>query len=772
MGIHVAKNIDALKYSISLSAGLAMMLSSEAFAQESDEIIVTARKKDESILEVPIAITAFDEKRIEDLNLTDINSLPEFTPGFSYPAFVGFPGRVDNGPRFRGLGINSTNATRQAASVFVDGIFVAGGAQGIQLDNVERVEIIKGPQSAYFGRNTFGGAVNYITKRPGDELGGTVTAEAQTRGEYALSGLVSGPLAGDSVKFSLNGAWRDKEGHFDNPGVGDRLGDENTWSIGGGLFFNPSDNFDAFIRGTYFENEDGAAPVSLSGLADHNCGPFAPATDTTVCGDAPVNTPALDTDLPTGLQNFLENNNLFLLNGPLRDELGLDREAVRLTGGFNLDFDNGIVLSSLSGYNYEELNLLRDADSSTDPQFWSFLGRQFEDISQEVRLRGNAFDEKLDWSAGVNYFYQEFTSNGDFLLGSGRAFGDGDFDVEQISTIGFFGSVDYAFNDQLSASFEGRYQIDEISNDGDLQDTSSLVQTTTFKNFLPRLTIDYQLNNDTLLYAQFARGNLPGGHNPAVAVLSAASLAELRAIEPTADVAFDEEELDNYEIGIKSRLGDNKGAFQLAMFYMDRKNQGFRRSDFITRPGGGRPLQVNHNVNAGQSELLGFEFEGNYNLTDMFSVESTIGYLDGEFKTFESGNFLEVFGSTDASGQTVPRFPKWSGSLSGVANGDLSNGMGWFARADALYTGERFADETNLTTARDGVQVNLRAGVTNDDYRFELFVTNLTDAEHPTAINRFRDLSAATPFFDFSTLGFEQGLRDKRQFGARIRYNF
>jgi len=766
------KQSSLLMYSASISVIVALMLPANAFAQDNDEVIVTARKKEETVLTVPIAITAFDAAKIEDLGLTDITSLPEFTPGFSYPAFVGLPGRFDNGPRFRGLGINSIAPTRQAASVFVDGIFVSGGVQGIQLDNVERVEIIKGPQSAYFGRNTFGGAVNYITKTPGDEFGGTVSAEAQTRGEYALSGLVSGPIVRDSVKATLSGSFRDKSGHFKNPDIGDRLGDEQTWSVGAGLYFTPTDNFDANIRVNYFENDDGAAPVSLSGLADHNCGPFAPATDTTICGAAPVNAPGLNTDIPTGLQGFLGENDLFLLNGPLRSELGLDRENLRVSGGFSLEFDNGVVLSSLSGYNYEEVNLLRDADDTRDPQFWSFASRQFEDISQEVRLSGSLMGERLDWSGGVNYFYEEYTSNGDFLLGSGRAFGDGGFSQEIVSTVGFFGSLDFAVTDQFSAAFEGRYQIDEISNDGDLQDQSSLLQKTTFKKFLPRVTLDYQLTNDTLLYAQFARGNLPGGHNPAVAALSAASLAELRVIEPSAGLTFEEEELDNFEIGVKSRLPDGRGSVQLAAFFMNRTNQGFRRSDAITRPGGGRPLQVNHNVNAGKSEILGFEFEGDFNLNDMFSIEGTLGYLDGEYKVFESGNFLEVFGTTDASGSTLDRFPKWSGSLSGVAEGDLDNGMGWFARVDGLYTGKRFADETNLTFADDGIQVNLRAGVSVESYRLELFATNVTNADHATAINRYRDLSAATPFFDFSTLGFEQGLRDKRQLGVRARYNF
>ncbi|MEM1091548.1 MAG: TonB-dependent receptor, partial [Pseudomonadota bacterium] len=181
---------------------------------------------------------------------------------------------------------------------------------------------------------------------------------------------------------------------------------------------------------------------------------------------------------------------------------------------------------------------------------------------------------------------------------------------------------------------------------------------------------------------------------------------------------------------------------------------------------------VDYFINAGKSEVNGLEFEGDYAFTEGFSVGATLAYIDSEFKVFNSGVHAEVFGSPDASGRRAERFPEWSGSVSASFNGKFSNGLDWFARTDAFYQGERFADEINLTTAPSGYQINLRAGIRTDNYRIEAFVTNLTDDETPTAINRFRDLSFDTSLFDFSTLGYQLGLRDRRQVGIRATYEF
>ncbi|MEM1261750.1 MAG: TonB-dependent receptor [Pseudomonadota bacterium] len=749
-------------------------------AQENDDddaidlIVVSARKRDEVITDIPIAITAFDAAKIESLGLQSIIDLPAVTPGFVYEKFAGLPGRFDNSPRFRGISVNSLAPSRQTASVFVDGIFVSNGVQGIGLEDIERVEIIKGPQSAYFGRLTFGGAINYVTRTPGDEFKGRASVFAGDYDDYRANVSIEGPLISDVMSGRLTAAYNDKGGHYLNESTGDELGQERTSSIGGTLYITPTDNLEIKIRGFYYENDDGAPAYAFAGLNDHNCGPLGgPDDDTTICGDVPIRGPDLNLETPAGLTNALTNN-LIALNGSNLLNVGLDRESTRLSAQFNYDFGNNLVLSGLFGINDEEVRLLRDADDTADFAYVSYSGRKFEDQSFELRLSGTAFEERMDWSVGFNMFEQEFVSNGEFIvppLGF-FAFGGGEPGQEDIETTGIFGSVSYAINDAWRVTLEGRSQEDDITDDGDITDGEP-GNNVTFDNFLPRAIVEWTPADGTLLYASYSEGNLPGGFNGEVALLTPAQLAELRSIESGAGPEFEEETLANHEIGWKQQLPNGRGVVTLAAFFMERTDQTFRRADIVadaTQPTGFN--QVDYFINAGESEVTGFEFDGEFVINDNLTLEATLAYIDSEFKVFNSGVHNELFGTEDASGKRGERFPEWSGSVSALFGGEISAEMSWFGRADLFYQGERFADEGNLTTAPGGSQINLRGGVTTDRYRAEIFVTNLTDDDTPTAINRFRDLSFATPLFDFSTFGYQIGLRDRRQVGIRASVNF
>lgn len=773
-----------LKTSVGLTALAVTSISSQAMAQDeeaeesasnSNVIVVTARKSEESLLDVPVAITAFDEAAIESQGLVSINDLPAVTPGFVYESLATLPGRFDNSPRFRGVGVNTGNPLRQTASIFVDGIFVANGAQGITLNDVERVEIIKGPQSAFFGRNTFGGAVNYISKKPGDDLEIDYALTVATRDLYDVTAGINIPIS-DALKVRISGQYRDKSGHYRNATNGETVGDEETWSVSGTVFYEPSDNFDAQIRVNYFENEDGQPAIGFVDSTFHNCGPFTvdgvTGTDSTLCGDVPILQPALNGAPDDTVLDFYKNG-LIQLNDAPRDTYGLDRQSLRASLQFNVRFPGtDVVLSWLSGLNYDEVNLFQDADYSPDDQFISYSGRQFRDFSQEIRLSGASLDGLIDWQVGANYFDQRFTNNGEFIVPAfGRfAFGGGEIAQEEANTIGVFGSAQINFTDQLSLTAEARYQVDEISNDNDLSDNVAFFDST-FKSFLPRVILNFEPTPDTLVYASYSEGNLAGGINREVAELSPTELQRLEVIQPGAPDFFDEESLKNYEIGFKHNFG-GAGYVSIAAFYMDRGNQTVRRSDVIQLDDGSQD-QINYFINIGESEIKGIEFEGSYELVDGFTVNASAAYIDAEITSFDnSGIFGEVFGSTDASGTRAERFPRFSGAIGAQYVGELNENWDFFARADGFYQESSFASEINLTTSPGGFRSNLRAGVEGERVRIEAFVTNLTNDDTPTGVSRFRDLSANTPLFDFGTFGWIVGLRDRRQFGLRVSGNF
>ena len=225
-----------------------------------EEIIVTARKREENLQDLPLTVTALTNDDIYERGVDNILDLSDYTPGF-YTENVG--GR-DSNPYFRGLVVNTAVVDRQNSSVFVDGFFVLGTAATFGFNNIERVEVLKGPQSALFGRATFGGAVNYITKTPGDELeiDANFDLGEHSRSDTALT--VSGPLFGsDALKamvslrsYSFGGEWTNVATGEDNA----TIGDEKSRAISGKVLWEPSESLALTLFASYAEDDDGPPP--------------------------------------------------------------------------------------------------------------------------------------------------------------------------------------------------------------------------------------------------------------------------------------------------------------------------------------------------------------------------------------------------------------------------------------------------------------------------------------------------------------------------------
>lgn len=734
-----------------------------------DSIVVTARKREENLLETPLAITAFGEEDIRDLGLQTIADIQLFTPGFVFESFATQPGRFDQSPRFRGIEVDSNNAFRQTASVFIDGLYIIRGASGINLSDVERVEVIKGPQSALFGRNSFGGAVNYISKTPGNEFAGDYSLSAATRDDYEGSLGIEGPLIGDVLKARVSGYYHFDGGHYVNTaasGLGEETGEQVTWSLAGSLFFEPSDNFSAKVRVGYFENHDGPSATAVIWNDEANCGPFGgSATRTFFCGTLPVNAPTQSTDKP---QAFFDSLDTALpINGG-RDRYGLDRANLTIGGSFDYDIVDNVTLSVLLGYSKDNSTFIDDFDQTDGGPWTTLADQEYEMNSQEVRLAGTLFDERLDWLVGFSRFDQEQLSAGAFAFGSGPRTNVEDIDLESVKTVGVFGSLSYEIVDGLTLTAEGRWQEDTVFEQGDINLTPLPSVEGKFTNFLPRFILDYQVTDDTLLYVTYAEGNNPGGFNNEVAELSSADQAALAVFDPFAAAQFDEESLKNYEGGVKHAFANGKGSISTAVFFMKRAGQQFRTS--VSDPSFNSGATVTYFVNRGEAEIKGFEFEGNYQLTENFTAFGTVGYLDGEYTVINDSVYNNYFGTTDASGQSVIRFPKWSASLSGLYEFEVGSTPAYL-RADASYIGERDADIANLAVADDGTILNLRAGVDLDSVRFEIFALNVTDSDVFTGVGRSSGGSVASPN-GFSQYNWKTGLRDRRQFGARITGSF
>ena len=238
-----------------------------------EEIVVTARKTSERLSDAPVSVSALSANKIQELGLQSIDDFAKQATGISFSQTFG---RSTDRPVIRGqsnvlAGVQAGVET--GAAYFVDGVYYQGDIQGFDPDSIERVEIIKGPQSALYGRNTYAGAINYITKDPTDEFTGSVRATAAEYKEYQIAGSVSGPIAGDKLGFRVGGRYYTYGGQYTNQLSGKKVGDEQTTSGYLTLNFKPFDDFKMRSRVSYQHDDDGPLAIFLQGAADNNCYP-------------------------------------------------------------------------------------------------------------------------------------------------------------------------------------------------------------------------------------------------------------------------------------------------------------------------------------------------------------------------------------------------------------------------------------------------------------------------------------------------------------------
>jgi iron complex outermembrane receptor protein len=221
-----------------------------------EEIVVTARKREEALQDIPISVTALTAADIKERGIADLFTLSQYTPGF----YMEQTGNRRANPSFRGLMLNTQVEERQNSSVFVDGFFVSGSAGTFGFNDIARVEVLKGPQSALFGRATFGGAVNFITKLPGDEFEAEVDATVGRFDEAEVAATVMAPLS-DTVGVKLSGRVYNFGGQWKNLNDGNTVGDLRSTGLSGTVVVTPGDDWQVIIRGAYGQYNDGVPPA-------------------------------------------------------------------------------------------------------------------------------------------------------------------------------------------------------------------------------------------------------------------------------------------------------------------------------------------------------------------------------------------------------------------------------------------------------------------------------------------------------------------------------
>jgi len=744
-----------------------------------EEIIVTARKKEEPLLEVPVSVSAFTAERIENLGLTRLNDIARHTPGFSFASATGRQPSSDR-PVIRGLTtIRNGIANSNVAAAFVDGIYVGGSIQSTDLYNLERIEIIRGPQAAQYGRGTYAGAINYITRAPGTEFAGEVTMTGAEHDTFELAGWFSGPLIEDRLGLFVAAGHRDFGGEYENLRDGSAVGGEVSDDVTAKLYWTPSQALDVTAKIGLQETDDEHFPIYLQPRSLNNCCLRA--------ADAPR-----AREYFVGEAQAVPQVNLFtdLLNTAGGAGTQLDRQLATLDVRWAPA--GGYTFTSLTGYVGDDL--IRGFDASYAgydplpfaPGLFTLVDTlEQTDVSQELRLSSRT-DAAVHWTTGLYYYageLRQLTEDRVYLDGNGVtvvAPNLGALTRDEIDNFAVFGSVEWDIAERWKAGVELRLAKDEISVTTRANDPTRQVLdrfSETFSSATPRFTLRHQTDGGLSYYVNIAKGTNPGDFNADVPSLPDGSPDEsFRAV--------DEEELWSYEFGVKSLWWQGRATGGISTYYMDVENQQLTQ---LVELSSGTTASIIRNV--GRTEVYGVESELGLALSDRVSLDASYAYTHAEIREHISVEEADLRGSDgsfeqnlllgDVAGNRVPRVPEHTASLAVRYEKPVPGRGRWYLSADYTYESSKFAQEHNLIETGDQGLVSLGVGFEGTHWDASVWVRNLFDDDTPLDILRYFDRrSGSLPSLpqqgptraSSSPRGFAITLPRGRQVRATLRY--
>lgn len=714
-----------------------------------EHIEVTSRHRGESLNKIPLSVISFGMEEMEKAGMTNVNDIASASIGFSMEKTFG---RQADIPVIRGVswipGFGS-----QKASYFIDGVYFAGSIQSLPLDLIERVEIVKGPQSALYGRRTFSGAINLVTRKPTDDLSGYVTGTLGQNGNQKIGAGVSTKLNDVfAVRASLSndsydGDW--ENGLANGPGVGGEK--SNSQMVG--LYFTPSNNTSIDLNFVRNETDDEHSVFHFQGADENNC-----YLDTRAyyCGEANL-------DNPISIGGVLDN-----------DDYGLRSTRQHLSLKISHIFDFG-GLTWISGRNtYESEGGVDQTYAGFDQVFsfgyfgggpyfegaegWHTLDKEEKDeYSHEVRFASSAFDDHLLWSVGAYIWHSE----DDPLVAEA-------FSSEEDNKA-LMAMISYDVTDDFNVSLELRKSTDEINS----QAYDNLINTAGFENAsnefdstTTRFIAEYSINEDIMVYFTRAEGNSPGDFN---------TNSQL----PSDLINIQEEEVLMYEAGVKATLLDGDLYLSAAVYNMDWDKQQLTDS-FLPEAGG---IPVSYTSNAGKTDITGIEVQTTYVFNDYFDMNLGFSRTDAEFVELFDGNHCRIISGLsssecnqpdnlkkfgDLSGNTPPQVPKNEVTLAVNYSAPLNERFDLFGRLDVNYDSTRYAHVHNLIETGARTMVNFNMGIENDTWKLSAWVKNLTDDDTPTYVFRYIDAQS----FAYGGRAFPIAPSRGREIGITASYRF
>jgi len=761
--------------------------SAPAAATESlPEVVVTARARPEKLLKVPISVQDFTSAKLAADGVHDLNTL-QAEAGFTFnsqAASYSGGGREFPTLIFRGLATNlSSFIGGSSGALFVDGVYISGGAASVTLADVSSVEVLKGPQNVYFGKNTFGGAVNLITSNPSEDYHGKFSVGYSNMGSFddtasvegaIIPGLLTGRITGELLHQGAQYTAKD----------GGPLGEQDTKGITAVLYATPTP--DTWLRGRfhYSHDEDSeAAEGFVSGaLYGQSCtsdGLINPYFCTkTVPTLSSLNPQAVlsGTLVPQSFINQVASDNFGSASAPARQNwlskvpglshMGLARDNLQgsVAGGTKLPFDSSLQFSA--GYNEASALDLNGADHTPSPFFITNTATIERDFEGDIRLVSSP-DHPLRGVLGANYFssVNQLSQESYYF---GFTFASGPINEED-KTEAVYGSIDYDILSNLTLTGELRYQRDTVSDT--VVGVGTVAQNSTHS--LPRVILKYSPFKSTNVYLSYSEGvqppQLETAYVTAQGLAATSGKTYLEKALGSYGVSSDflpDPTVNVWEIGWKQSLFENRANFSID--YYDQQWNHAQVSTFIFDPQppcnmaplGGTAYQSNLNAtcplgSGGQGiiglasvHIRGIEFEGNARITSKLSAHAAFNWTDSIRKSYDDNSWYAAFASgvvPNQNGKRTDLVPEYQGEADATYKDHLIGPYDWFAHGVVTYTGPQYIEAVDIGQMAGYYRVNLSAGVTRGGLTFEVYATNVLDDKNWDMAVRF-----PSPYTGFS----------------------
>ena len=757
-----------------------------AFAQENaiEEVFVTAEKRSESVQDISQAVTAISSDEIESKNITSFVDLSAIVPGVTVAKNEGYKTVIS----IRGVG-NETNQNAIAApsvAFHMDGIFIASPFS-LQTDfiDVDRIEVLRGPQGTLFGQNSTGGVINVVSKKPSME--GYFGKSDITFGNYGLTKFRSSNnfVLSDSTAARFSISTTDRDGFSDNLVTGQDLDDDSNISLRADFLIDLGDNSSLRFFGQYFDvDRNGSA---MKGIDDPTPNPRDLRQDS-------VSNHELTSSVFAAIyENDLGFANLKIMASVQEDDISVTRDNDR--------HNYGDPMITIPGF---------PADATYQRAEFRPETSLVDTTTFEINLVSNepAMNGKLDWTIGAFYMenelenhivgYLDVDRNGEIQYICGESYASDDycypldsplpwffFEFDFVSdayptreSYSIYGETSYSLSDQLRFISGLRYIEDEVESC--VKNFFTTVCDNLFgssEETTGKVALEYDVDDDTMVYASFTSGSKPGGTNltygyTTQAELNAAFLFTSPLVDPLVFRTFEAEAVDSMEFGLKTDLYDGRARANIAIFSYDYENLQFQATDPDPYRGGV--------ANIPESEMSGVEIEFTGLVSDQLTFDMNLAFLDSEvsadyealdnvtaYQYFWGEEDLRLGLRTNIKGNELAKTPEFTADVSLKYETVMSSGTLFTGILQYVKRGE-FQQRVNNNPLVDAIDaydiLNLTASFdfVGDKWGLDLMILNASDED---GVN-----SSMTDVFGVAATGLE--LIPPRQFMARLSMNY